>query len=134
MSTKRSIVNHVHRTSLILAASLLASSLATGARADAPAGVPASAVPSATVLSTSAPSASVALTGPQVGAPAPAFALQTLDGKTIGLESYRGKTLVVNVWATWCPPCREEMPVLAAAARKASPGVVFLGVDTTERA
>jgi peroxiredoxin len=80
--------------------------------------------------------ASLALTGPQVGAPAPDFHLTTLDGKRVALADYRGKTLVINEWATWCPPCREETPDLIATAKKlAGRGdVAFLGVDSTERA
>ncbi|MGP6158978.1 MAG: TlpA family protein disulfide reductase [Vulcanimicrobiaceae bacterium] len=50
-----------------------------------------------------------ALTGPQLGSPAPAFSLRTLDGKTVTLDQYRGKTLILNVWATWCPSCRQEI-------------------------
>jgi peroxiredoxin/tetratricopeptide (TPR) repeat protein len=76
-----------------------------------------------------------ALTGPQVGQPAPSFSLTTLDGKTVSLDSYRGKTLIVNVWATWCPPCRLETPdLLSAYARLHKDGVEFLGVDDTEQA
>jgi len=80
--------------------------------------------------------ASLALTGPQVGAPAPDFHLTTLDGKHVSLAGYRGKTIVINEWATWCPPCREETPELIAAAKKLSANgdVTFLGVDSTERA
>jgi peroxiredoxin len=77
----------------------------------------------------------VALTGPQIGAPAPAFNLKTIDGKSVSLSDYKGKTLVVNVWGTWCPPCRQEMPdLIATAPRLMSSGVAFLGVDTTEEA
>jgi peroxiredoxin len=78
----------------------------------------------------------LALTGPQVGSPAPDFHLRTLDGKPVALADFRGKTLVVNEWATWCPPCREETPDLIASAKKlgAKGDVVFLGVDSTEAA
>ncbi|MGP6192476.1 MAG: redoxin domain-containing protein [Vulcanimicrobiaceae bacterium] len=76
-----------------------------------------------------------ALTGPQLGSPAPAFSLRTLDGKTVTLDQYRGKTLILNVWATWCPPCRQEMPeLLKGYAQYSKQGVAFLGVDTTEEA
>ena len=75
------------------------------------------------------------LTGPQVGKPAPDFALTTLDGQKVSLAAFRGKTLVVNVWATWCPPCREEMPDLIRSYGPLSKqNVAFLGVDTTEEA
>ncbi len=81
-----------------------------------------------------APSAAP-LPGPVVGQPAPAFALTTIDGKTVRLADYRGKTLVINVWGSWCPPCRLETPDLVAESKAdASRGVAFLGVDTTETA
>ncbi len=47
---------------------------------------------------------------PQVGHPAPDFSLTALDGREIRLRDLRGKVVFVNLWATWCPPCREEMP------------------------
>ncbi len=45
-----------------------------------------------------------------VDQPAPDFALTNLDGETVRLSDFRGKTVVLNFWASWCPPCREEMP------------------------
>jgi peroxiredoxin/tetratricopeptide (TPR) repeat protein len=76
-----------------------------------------------------------AVTGPQVGSPAPAFTLKTIDGRTVTLDSFRGKTLVINMWATWCPPCREETPdLLKSYTSLHSSDVVFLGVDSTEEA
>lgn len=57
----------------------------------------------------------------------------TLAGRHASLSDYRGKVVVVNVWGSWCPPCRAEAPMLAAAARSLTPkGVVFLGIDTRD--
>jgi peroxiredoxin/tetratricopeptide (TPR) repeat protein len=80
--------------------------------------------------------AAALLSGPQLGSPAPDFHLTTLTGKRVSLADFRGKTLVLNEWATWCPPCREETPDLVASAKKlgAKGDVVFLGVDSTEAA
>lgn len=78
----------------------------------------------------------LSLTGPQVGAPAPDFHLTTIDGRPVSLAGYHGKTLVINTWATWCPPCREETPDLISSAKRLAgdPAVAFLGVDSTEEA
>ena len=46
----------------------------------------------------------------EVGRPAPDFTLVGLDGKMVSLSDYRGKVILVNIWATWCPPCVAEMP------------------------
>ncbi|HEY0613943.1 MAG TPA: redoxin domain-containing protein, partial [Candidatus Elarobacter sp.] len=80
--------------------------------------------------------AALALSGPQLGSPAPDFHLTTLDGKRVSLADFRGKTVVLNEWATWCPPCRDETPDLVAVAKKlgGKGDVVFLGVDSTEAA
>lgn len=50
--------------------------------------------------------------GIKVGNRAPDFALQTEDGETINLSDYRGKTVLLNFWASWCPPCKVEMPYM----------------------
>ena len=44
------------------------------------------------------------------GLPAPDFTFPGLDGKMVSLTDYKGKVVFLNIWATWCPPCREEMP------------------------
>jgi peroxiredoxin len=53
-----------------------------------------------------------------VGGPAPDFSLKTLEGKVIRLSSLKGKPVLINLWATWCPPCRDEMSLLEAAYQK----------------
>jgi thiol-disulfide isomerase/thioredoxin len=79
--------------------------------------------------------AAAQVAGPVVGRPAPPFTLTTTGGKTVRLVDFRGKTLVINVWGSWCPPCRLETPDLTAEAKSSAPhGVAFLGVDTTESA
>ncbi|HEX7118980.1 MAG TPA: TlpA disulfide reductase family protein [Longimicrobiales bacterium] len=49
-----------------------------------------------------------------IGSPAPEYAAPTLDGDSISLASLHGEAVLLNVWATWCPPCRKEMPDLQA--------------------
>jgi cytochrome c biogenesis protein CcmG/thiol:disulfide interchange protein DsbE len=67
----------------------------------------------------------------QVGDTAPDFSVTTDHGKTITRDHFGGKLLVLNFWATWCPPCIEETPSLNAFARTyAADGVVVLGVST----
>jgi len=60
--------------------------------------------------------------------PAPAFRMTTFDGGTFDLADHRGKVVVVNFWASWCEPCREEMPAFQEASAAAGDDVVFVGV------
>jgi peroxiredoxin len=70
---------------------------------------------------------------PQVGAIAPDFSLVTLDGNSVRLSDFHGKPVILNFWATWCPPCREEMPALEEIWQQYGAGdVVVLGVDQGE--
>lgn len=60
---------------------------------------------------------------------APPFALKDLKGKTVRLEAYKGKVVLINFWATWCAPCQSEMPELVKLQRKyAAKGLQILGV------
>jgi peroxiredoxin len=56
--------------------------------------------------------------GTKVGEVAPDFLLSTLRDNAVKLSDYRGKVVFLNVWATWCPPCREEMPSMEALYRR----------------
>lgn len=70
-----------------------------------------------------------------VGAPARSLPLKRLDGKLDSVANYRGKVVFMNLWATWCPPCREEMPALERFYEEyRSRGVVVLGIDQGESA
>jgi thiol-disulfide isomerase/thioredoxin len=65
--------------------------------------------------------------------PAPAVTGTDLDGKPLDLASYAGKVVVLNFWASWCPPCRSEAPALQqVAADTRDLGVQFVGVDIRE--
>ncbi len=71
--------------------------------------------------------------GPVVGELAPDFVLPRLDGTVQKLSNHRGKVVMVNLWATWCPPCLAEMPVLDDIVRTYGPrGVVVLGVASDD--
>jgi cytochrome c biogenesis protein CcmG, thiol:disulfide interchange protein DsbE len=65
---------------------------------------------------------------------APDFRLLATDGSTVRLEDLRGKVILLNFWATWCPPCRAEMPELDSLYREhgAQHDFVVLGVDAEE--
>jgi thiol-disulfide isomerase/thioredoxin len=59
----------------------------------------------------------------------PEFALKDLNGRTVRLRAYRGKVVVINFWATWCPPCRAEMPDLVRLQREyAKQGLQIIGI------
>jgi peroxiredoxin len=61
---------------------------------------------------------------------APDFTATSLTGTAVNMSSYRGKTVVLNFWGSWCPPCRQEAPTLAVLAQQyRSRGVAFLGDD-----
>ncbi|MCX6569775.1 MAG: TlpA disulfide reductase family protein [Candidatus Aminicenantes bacterium] len=65
--------------------------------------------------------------------PAPEFSLQDLQGNALSLASYKGKVLVLNFWATWCPPCRREIPDFIEAYKELKgKGLEILGVSVDE--
>jgi cytochrome c biogenesis protein CcmG/thiol:disulfide interchange protein DsbE len=75
------------------------------------------------------PSLIVVAGNPLVGRPAPEISLQTADGETVSLSSLRGRPVIVNFWASWCIPCREEFPLLVDAyERHSGEGLEILGV------
>ena len=64
------------------------------------------------------------------GKAAPAFTLKTVDGKTVSLSDYKGKAVLLNFWATWCGPCKLEMPWLIELQKKyAAQGFTVLGIS-----
>lgn len=68
---------------------------------------------------------------PMTGIPAPDFFLRDLKGRSVSLTSLRGKVLVINFWATWCPPCRDEIPYLNILHDQyKNRGVRVLGIST----
>ena len=74
-------------------------------------------------------SGTVAAGGPKPGTAAPDFALQSLDGKTVHLSDFRGKAVLLNFWATWCTPCRLEMPWFVELEKQYGPqGLQVVGV------
>ena len=75
-----------------------------------------------------------ALPAAVVDSPAPDFVLQTVDGEQIRLSDLRGKVVAVNFWATWCAPCRLEMPDLQVRADRFRDRLVVLGVNFGETA
>jgi cytochrome c biogenesis protein CcmG, thiol:disulfide interchange protein DsbE len=66
----------------------------------------------------------------ELGQPAPALIIEELNGNTFDLAAQRGKVTIVNFWATWCPPCRTEMPALDAFYRRYhSQGLDMIGLS-----
>lgn len=71
--------------------------------------------------------------GPSGGTDLPDVAVQDLAGATVKLTQFVGKPMIINFWATWCGPCRIEIPMLNALHKKyAQHGVVILGISTDE--
>lgn len=69
-----------------------------------------------------------------IGRPAPQLKGSTLSGEHVDIADYRGKTVLVNVWASWCPPCRVEHPILVATQQKyASRGLQVVGINMRDK-
>ena len=67
---------------------------------------------------------------PPASQAAPAWKLQNMEGKTVQLSDFKGKVVLLNFWATWCPPCRQEIPELIALQKQyADKGLVVIGVS-----
>ena len=94
---------------------------------------PVSSTPTTTA---SAPSATVE-TAPRVGRLAPDFELADIDGQSVSLESLRGQYVMLNFWATWCGPCRAEMPFMQEIYENSEwseAGVIIVAVNVGESA
>lgn len=70
------------------------------------------------------------LQGPLTAGRAPDFELQTFSGESLRLSDYRGRVVLVNIWASWCVPCRDEAPLLQEAYRTwKDEGLMVIGVN-----
>jgi len=68
-----------------------------------------------------------------IGAPAPSLTLTTLDGRRVSTDELRGSVVILAFWATWCEPCRTELPILSAyAKRHAAEGLRVIGISLDE--
>ncbi|MGZ5555977.1 MAG: TlpA disulfide reductase family protein [Candidatus Aminicenantales bacterium] len=66
--------------------------------------------------------------------PAPDFSVKDLQGNTLNLAAYKGKVLIINFWATWCPPCRREIPDFIAAYKELKDeGLEIIGLSVDEK-
>ena len=71
--------------------------------------------------------------GNSIGNPAADFSLTDMQGKQVTLAQFRGKVVILNFWATWCPPCREEMPSMESLSQQyKDQGLVLLAVNVEE--
>ena len=113
--------NFAHRDNL---------SQSSGSKSVAQAPVPAAASPDTTALIDDDEQAVLRFaSNPQ---PAPPFLLQDLDGNAVSTAQWQGKVVILNFWATWCPPCREEIPILAELAKKYKDSLLIIGVSVDD--
>lgn len=71
--------------------------------------------------------------GLEQGNMAPDFELETLEGEPVKLSDYRGQKVIVNFWATWCPPCREEIPDLKKLYNNEDVEILAVNMEKTEK-
>jgi peroxiredoxin len=91
--------------------------------------------PAVVEVQTAAPASDAAPSGVSVGNQALDFTLQDTAGQSISLAGWRGHPVVINFWATWCPPCRQELPAFQAVYEQYKAlGVVMVGIDEREDA
>ncbi len=70
---------------------------------------------------------------PVAPVPAPAWKLKDVDGKVVTSDQFKGKVVVLDFWATWCPPCRAEIPGYVSLQKKyGADGLVFVGISVDE--
>jgi peroxiredoxin len=76
---------------------------------------------------------SQAVAGGEVGSSAPAWKLRTVDGREVNSADFAGKVVVLDFWATWCPPCRAEIPGLVALQEKlGKAGLAIVGISVDQ--
>lgn len=75
---------------------------------------------------------SAASSSPASGEPVPRLEVEAFDGSTLSLQDHAGTPMVVNFWASWCPPCIAEMPDLEAVHQSAGDRLAFVGVNTQD--
>ena len=86
-----------------------------------------------TICISAAAAAATSPAGPVVGDPAPDFQVTTFDGTKLSLRDFKGQVLVLNFWATWCSPCRRELPLLNSYYRlRKDAGLRILAVTTED--
>ncbi len=73
--------------------------------------------------------ASTTSSGMDIGLVAPSFTLKNLAGEEIALTDYKGRKIMLNFWATWCPPCKEEMPAMEKFYKRHSGDVEILAIN-----